>query len=110
MEEQQNIPKKPKAYPFLKKLEKKMGVAKLATSKNSKLKRKFKSGTSQIAKKMGEEAVEMVIASSKDDDVEFLEEAADVFYYYLLAIHDRGYKLKDVLHILQSRDKEGKIR
>lgn len=108
--EENNSPQELKSFPFLKKLENKMTVAKQLSSKESRLKRKFKSGSSQIAKKMGEEAVEMVIASGKDDDSEFLEEAADVLYYYLLAIHDRGYKLRDVLLILKSRDKEGKIK
>lgn len=95
-----------KDFPFLKKLERKMEEAKLSSAKNSRLKRKFKSGPSQIAKKMGEEAVEMVIASSKDNDTDFLEEAADVLYYYLLALHDRGYELRDVLLILKSRHKK----
>lgn len=97
--------KKEKEYPFLKKLEHMIEEAKLADAKKSKMKRVHKKGTSQIAKKMGEEAVEMVIASSQDDDQAFLEESADVFFYYLMALHDRGNKLKDVLEILKQRHK-----
>ena len=55
---------------------------------------------------MGEEAVEMVIASEQDNDENFLEESADVFFYYLMALHARGFELKDVLEILKKRHKK----
>ncbi len=97
--------KKEKKFPFLKKLEIMIEDAKLEDSKKSKMKRVHKKGSSQIAKKMGEEAVEMVIASEQDNDENFLEESADVFFYYLMALHDRGYELKDVLEILKKRHK-----
>ncbi|WP_313580139.1 phosphoribosyl-ATP diphosphatase [Chishuiella sp.] len=97
--------KKEKKFPFLKKLEIMIEEAKLEDAKKSKMKRVHKRGSSQIAKKMGEEAVEMVIASEQDNDENFLEESADVFFYYLMALHDRGYELKDVLEILKKRHK-----
>ncbi len=95
-----------KPYPYLKKMERKMEEAKELKPNRSHMKKKYKQGTAQIAKKMGEEAVEMVIASGKEDDKAFLEESADVFYYYLLALHDRGYSLKDVLLILKERGRK----
>ncbi len=97
--------KKEKDFPFLKKLEIKIENAKLEDAKKSKMKRVHKKGSSQIAKKMGEEAVEMVIASGQEDDKAFLEESADVLFYYLMALHDRGFQLKDVLLILKDRHK-----
>lgn len=97
--------KNKKEFPFLKKLQQKLELAKQEDAKRSKMKRMYRKGTSQIAKKMGEEAVEMVIASEQESDDNFLEEAADVFFYYLMAIHARGYKLKDVLLILKKRFK-----
>lgn len=97
--------KKEKDYPFLKKIEAMIDEAKHDDAKKSKMKRVHKKGTTQIAKKMGEEAVEMVIASSQDDDDAFLQESADVLFYYLMSIHDRGFKLKDVLEILKQRHK-----
>ncbi|MRI63569.1 phosphoribosyl-ATP diphosphatase [Ornithobacterium rhinotracheale] len=97
----------PKEFPFLKKFERKIEEAK-SQDKNNRLARKLSLGPYQLAKKMGEESVEMVIASGKECDKDFLEEAADVFYYYMLALHDRGYSLKDVLLILKDRDKNGK--
>lgn len=98
--------KKEKKFPFLKKLEIMMEDAKLEDAKKSKMKRVHKKGNSQIAKKMGEEAVEMVIASEQDNDENFLEESADVFFYYMMALHARGFELKDVLEILKKRHKK----
>lgn len=95
-----------KDFPYLKKLERTMEEAKSKKPKKSHMKKKYNAGTSKIAKKMGEEAVEMVIASGSDNDQEFLEESADVLYYYLLALHDRGYELKDVLMILKERGRQ----
>lgn len=92
-----------KLYPYLKKLERTMEEAKSRPPKKSHMSKKYNAGTSQIAKKMGEEAVEMVIASGKESDKDFLNESADVLYYYLLALHDRGYELRDVLLILKDR-------
>lgn len=96
--------KSEKPFPYLKKLEDKIQTAKHLDEGKKSLKRKVNSGPAQIAKKMGEEAVEMVIASGQASDNDFLNEAADVFYYYLLALHDRGFTLRDVLLILKSRN------
>lgn len=98
--------KKEKRFPYLKKLETSMEEAKERSPKKSHMAKKYNAGASQIAKKMGEEAVEMVIASGKESDKDFLEESADVFYYYLLALHDRGFELKDVLLILKDRERK----
>ena len=98
--------KKTKRFPYLKKLEQSMEEAKVRNPKRSHMKKKYNAGASQIAKKMGEEAVEMVIASGKESDKDFLEESADVLYYYLLALHDRGYELRDVLLILKERGRK----
>jgi len=55
---------------------------------------------------MGDGSVEMVIGSEQGSDENCLEEAADVFFYYLMAIHARGFKLRDVLKILKRRYKK----
>ncbi len=104
-------PKNPetiKDFPFLKKLEEKIENGKRPDAPENKIKRYYQRGTSQIAKKMGEESVEMVIASEQGSDENFLEEAADVFFYYLMALHARGFKLLDVLKILKRRFKKNK--
>lgn len=103
---QSETPKKP--FPYLEKLEERIENGKRPDAPENKIKRFFQRGTSQIAKKMGEESVEMVIASEQGSDENFLEEAADVFFYYLMAIHARGFKLRDVLKILKKRHKRMK--
>ncbi len=95
-----------KDFPYLKKLEEKIENGKRPDAPENKIKRYYQRGTSQIAKKMGEESVEMVIASEQGSDQNFLEEAADVFFYYLMALHARGFKLRDVLKILKKRQKK----
>lgn len=97
-----------KSYSFLEKLEEQIEHGKRPDAPENKIKRFYQRGTSQIAKKMGEESVEMVIASEQGSDENFLEEAADVLFYYLMAIHARGFKLKDVLKILKRRFKKKK--
>lgn len=104
-------PKNPetvKDFPFLKKLEESLEYGKRPDAPDNKIKRYYQKGTSQIAKKMGEESVEMVIASEQGSDENFLEEAADVFFYYLMGIHARGFKLRDVLKILKKRHNKKK--
>lgn len=100
-----------KPYPFLKKLEDKIEKGKRPDSPDNKIKHYFQKGTSQIAKKMGEESVELVIASEQPSDENFLDEAADVLFYYLMSIHARGFSLRDVLKILKKRyKKKSKIK
>jgi phosphoribosyl-ATP pyrophosphohydrolase/phosphoribosyl-AMP cyclohydrolase len=60
-------------------------------------------GTSKVAQKVGEEAVELVIEALKEKDDQFLAEAADLFYHYLLLLKMRGYGLEDVEMILKER-------
>ncbi len=61
-------------------------------------------GINKIAQKVGEEAVELVIESKDNNKQLFLNEAADLMYHYILLINAKGYRLNDVINILQSRD------
>ena len=65
----------------------------------------FKKGTNKIAQKVGEEAVEFVIEAKDDNDYLFLNEAADLFFHYLILLQQKNYKIKDVLNVLKSREK-----
>jgi phosphoribosyl-ATP pyrophosphohydrolase len=57
----------------------------------------------RAAKKLGEEAVEAVIAAIQDDPAALRAEAADVLYHLLVVLHARGVPLQDVLDELQRR-------
>lgn len=63
----------------------------------------FKKGINKIAQKVGEEAVETVIAA-KDDDIEaFKGEAADLLFHYLILLNAKGVSLADVAGELETR-------
>ena len=60
-------------------------------------------GMNQIAKKLGEEAVELVIEAKDADDELFKLEAADVLYYFVLMMVQREIKIETVLEVLKKR-------
>ena len=63
----------------------------------------FRSGINKVAQKVGEEAVEVVIESKDENDDLFLNESADLLFHYLILLQAKGFKLKDVIEILQGR-------
>ncbi len=63
----------------------------------------FRKGTAKIAQKVGEEAVELVIESMKQDDEAFLNESADLLFHFMVLLVDRGWSLEDVAKVLASR-------
>ncbi|PID69837.1 MAG: bifunctional phosphoribosyl-AMP cyclohydrolase/phosphoribosyl-ATP diphosphatase [Flavobacteriales bacterium] len=65
----------------------------------------FKKGINKIAQKVGEEAVETVIEAKDDNDVLFLNEAADLLFHQLILLQAKGFTLKDVVEILKKRHK-----
>ena len=65
----------------------------------------FAKGINKIAQKVGEEAVEVVIAAKDDDLAAFKGEAADLLFHYLILLQAKGLRLADVLEILKTRRK-----
>lgn len=61
------------------------------------------SGVTRIAKKLGEEAVEAVIAGVLENDDALTGEAADVLYHLLVLLKARGIAVDSVMGVLQSR-------
>jgi len=68
-------------------------VAKLATR-----------GRGKIAQKLGEEAVETVIAALSEDDAALVGESADLIFHLLMLLADRGIALDAVLDELDRRE------
>ena len=66
----------------------------------------FRKGINKIAQKVGEEAVELVIEAKDDDDELFTNEAADLLFHYLILLQAKGFKLKDILSVLEARHKK----
>ena len=63
----------------------------------------FDKGTDKISKKLGEEAVEVVIAASQRDRKATIQEIVDLEYHLLVLMADRGITLDDVETELRSR-------
>ena len=63
----------------------------------------FSNGVDKIAKKIGEEAVELIIEALDSNDERFLEEAADLLFHMMILLTERGYGLEDVVKVLKGR-------
>ena len=62
-------------------------------------------GRDEILKKVGEEAVEVVVAGAMQDDSRVLYETADLVYHLLVMLAERGLDWSDVEAELASRFK-----
>lgn len=60
-------------------------------------------GAERCAKKLGEEAVETVIAAMGRDQTALKREAADLLYHLLVLLECKGVTLEEVLGELKSR-------
>ncbi len=61
-------------------------------------------GVEKCAKKFGEEAVELAIATVQGKRVEATKEAADVFYHLLVLLKSAGITPEDVMAELKHRE------
>ena len=64
----------------------------------------FGRGRAQVAQKLGEEAVETVIAAMGDDPAKIVPEAADLIYHLLVLLADADLTLGDVRAELARRE------
>jgi phosphoribosyl-ATP pyrophosphohydrolase len=60
-------------------------------------------GTLKVAQKLGEEAVEVVVAAVAEDDSRLTAEAADLLYHLLVLLRVRGLSLADAVAELERR-------
>lgn len=88
---------------FLFYLEEIIALRRKASVDESYVARLFSKGINKVAQKVGEEAVEMVIEAKDNNEELFLNESADLLFHYLLLLNAKGYKLQDVISILQKR-------
>jgi phosphoribosyl-ATP pyrophosphohydrolase/phosphoribosyl-AMP cyclohydrolase len=58
-------------------------------------------GKERLAQKVGEEAVEVVVAALSD--YRLAEESADLVYHLLVLLEERGVGTKDVARVLHGR-------
>ncbi|RPJ60086.1 MAG: bifunctional phosphoribosyl-AMP cyclohydrolase/phosphoribosyl-ATP diphosphatase HisIE [Acidobacteria bacterium] len=62
----------------------------------------FEGGMTRIAKKLGEEAVEVVVSAGEDKQ-RSVEETADLLYHLLVFLQERGISLREVIGELERR-------
>ena len=74
-----------------------------ATTAKSYTRQLLEGGPLKCAKKLGEEAVETVIAGVHQDDASLKAEAADLIYHLLVLLEARGVPFTDVLAVLDAR-------
>lgn len=75
------------------------------SSNSSYTARLLESGISRCAQKVGEEAVEAVIAAVNNDKEEFINESADLIFHLLVLLKASELSFYDVLECLQNRDR-----
>ncbi len=68
--------------------------------------RLLSAGMGKVARKVGEEALELVVASLAEDRKRVLEEAADLIYHVAVLLRAHGLSLGDVCGLLEERHRE----
>ena len=69
----------------------------------------YQSGMERAAKKLGEEAVETVIAAVKGDDDALVSESADLLSHWLVVLAVAGLSLAEVMAELERRTSQSGI-
>ena len=62
-------------------------------------------GLAKVSQKVGEEAVEVLVAAHAEDDARLAAESADLLFHLLVLLQARGVPFEDVLRTLESREK-----
>ncbi len=63
----------------------------------------FAAGRQRIAQKVGEEAVEVILASASGNREATINETADLLYHLLILLTEQGIRLSDVIDTLEQR-------
>jgi len=66
----------------------------------------FKDGENRIIQKVGEEAVEVLIASKNNDKNEIINEVSDLIYHLLVMLAEKEIEFSEVVSNLESRHKK----
>ena len=96
-----------KDYKFLKELEDLLYERKEEMPSGSYTTTMYKKGLDKIAQKVGEEAVETVIASKNDDESETIAEAADLVFHLMLLLAEKEIPFHKVIKLLRKRHDKG---
>jgi phosphoribosyl-ATP pyrophosphohydrolase len=78
-------------------------LRKNAPSKDSYVSSLFAKGKDEMLKKIGEEAIEVIIASKAGDRQQVIHELADLLFHCMVLMAEDGLTHSDVLKELESR-------
>lgn len=88
---------------FLKHLFELIQSRKKELPENSYTTKLFKEGSNRIIQKVGEEAIETVIAAKNNNKDEIVNEVSDLMYHLFVMLVDKGIELKDIIDKLMER-------
>ena len=91
---------------FLKSLSNLIIQRKKELPENSYTTKLFKTGSDRIIQKVGEEAIEVVIAAKNKDREEIKNETADLFFHLLVMLADQDILVDEVVETLIQRHKK----
>ncbi len=100
-----NKENKPDPYEIFHKLYKLIEDRRKNLPENSYVSKLFKKGSDKIIQKVGEEAVETVIALKNKNKDEIIYETADLIFHLLVALVDSGVRVEDIQDELLRRYK-----
>jgi phosphoribosyl-ATP pyrophosphohydrolase/phosphoribosyl-AMP cyclohydrolase len=95
-----------KHFSFLNELEEIIKTRISGNNKQSYVKKLTDSGINRVAQKVGEEGVEVVIASIGGE--EKLDESADLLFHLMILLQTKSLSIKDVILRLQERNDKSK--
>jgi phosphoribosyl-ATP pyrophosphohydrolase/phosphoribosyl-AMP cyclohydrolase len=88
---------------FLAELEQRIAARRTADPQASYSRRLMDKGLPKVAQKVGEEAVETVIAALAEDKPALLNESADLLYHLLVLLQCKDVALSEVIAVLKQR-------
>lgn len=89
---------------FLLKLEKIIEDRKLNPQENSYTSKLFAKGIDRIAQKVGEEAIETVIASKNENKENFVNEVSDLLYHLIVLTVQKNISLSEICKNIENRN------
>ncbi len=96
---------RPDAYEIFHALYEKLLQRKIEKPEGSYVAKLFEKGSDKIIQKVGEEAVETVIALKNKNKDEIIYEASDLIFHLIIALVDAGVKIQDLQEELLKRYK-----
>ncbi|MBK8944380.1 MAG: bifunctional phosphoribosyl-AMP cyclohydrolase/phosphoribosyl-ATP diphosphatase HisIE [Ignavibacteriae bacterium] len=81
---------------------------KIKLPENSYTTKLFKQGSNRIIQKVGEEAIETVIAAKNNDKEEIINEVSDLIFHLFVMLANQGIEFSEIISNLQKRHSDKK--